>query len=301
MFPRAKSFKMSFTIQIGDCEYSCAHPIDISIPLNFSGPQPNAYGVVNAVSKLYEAGSLVGDTRAGGSCNFEQYTFIPHCSGTHTECVGHITHERISIRDCLQDVFIPAVLISVEPVKMSETDETYSVEFGENDMLITRNALELALSAPPALADGFVSAGAKNPPAHADGSDLSALVIRTVPNDESKMTREYSKLIPPFFSTEAMEFIAENFKHLLVDLPTIDRLYDEGKLTNHRIFWNTEQGSFETNANTRINSTITELIYIPNEVEDGNYLLNLQIAPFAADTSPSRPILFKLLQKNPSE
>ena len=91
------------------------NPIDISIPLNFNGPQPNAYGVEPASSKPCEAGDMVGDTRRGGSVNFEQYTFIPHCNGTHTECVGHITHERISVRDCLKDVFIPAVLVSVEP------------------------------------------------------------------------------------------------------------------------------------------------------------------------------------------
>ena len=71
-------------------------------------------------------------------------------------------------------------------------------------------------------------------------------------------------------------------------------LYDAGKLSNHRVFWNVEQGSFDANERTRINSTITELIYVPNEIEDGEYLLNLQIAPFAADASPSRPILFRV-------
>ncbi|MEO6656029.1 MAG: cyclase family protein, partial [Pyrinomonadaceae bacterium] len=94
--------------QIGD-------PIDISIPMRFNGPQPNAYGVEAATSKACEAGDIVGDTRRGGSVNFEQYTFIPHCNGTHTECVGHITHERISVLDCLRAVLIRAVLVSVEP------------------------------------------------------------------------------------------------------------------------------------------------------------------------------------------
>ncbi len=284
--------------------------VDISIPLHFNGPQPNAYGFENATSKPCEAGDLVGDTRRGGSCNFEQYTFIPHCNGTHTECIGHITHERISIRDCLRDVFIPAMLISVEPEKASETDETYVVKVGENDLLITRKALQLILSEPRAAATGFQDAlGAKephrprdaaSPPLKGGEPDLSALIIRTLPNDESKLTRQYGTTnlilsnIPPFFSTEAMEYIVGlGVKHLLVDLPSIDRMYDEGKLSNHRIFWNVEQGSFETNPDTLINSTITELIYVPNEIKDGNYLLNLQIAPFMADASPSRPILFK--------
>jgi kynurenine formamidase len=249
-------------------------PIDISIPLKFNGPQPNAYGVETAASKPYETGSLVGDTRRGGSCNFEQYTFIPHCNGTHTECVGHITHERIAVVDCLKDVLIPAVLISVEPEIASETKETYSVKLVDSDKLITRAAFQTK------------------------GSNIesgTALIIRTLPNDDNKLTRQYNDAIPPFFSTEAMEYIAGlGVKHLLVDLPSIDRLYDEGKLSNHRIFWDIEQGSFETNAATRLRHTITELIYVPDIINDGEYLLNLQIAPFAADAAPSRPVLFQL-------
>jgi kynurenine formamidase len=249
--------------------------VDLSIPLKFNGPQPNAYGVENASSKACEAGRLVGDTRRGGSCNFEQYTLIPHCNGTHTECVGHITHERISVRDCLQDVFIPAVLISVAPVNGGETG---------NDPLISKDSIEKGLR-------GIVNPKSKiqNP------KSGSALLIRTFPNDDSKLSRIYLDDIPPYFTTEAMEYIVElGIKHLLVDMPSIDRIYDEGKLANHRIFWNVAPGSFEVNENSRVNNTITELIYVPNEVEDGNYMLNLQIAPFESDAAPSRPVIFKI-------
>ncbi|MBC7899350.1 MAG: cyclase family protein [Saprospiraceae bacterium] len=297
---------MIFSFQLNNREYKIDldSPLDISIPLNFNGTQPNAYGAEPASSIPCDAGDLVGDTRLGGSCNFEQYTFIPHCNGTHTECVGHITNERISLRDCLQDVFIPAVLVTIKPENAAETAENYSLEFGGNDLLITRRALEAAIgSEPGAIATGFFERGKdkaerinEEPESSALSSDCAALalIVRTLPNDRSKLTREYLNIIPPFFTTEAMKFIAENFKHLLVDLPSIDRIFDEGKLSNHRIFWSVEQGSFETNERSRTNSTITELIYVTNEVEDGDYLLNLQIAPFAADASPSRPVLFRV-------
>jgi arylformamidase len=241
-------------------------PIDISIPLRFDGMQPNAYGVEPASAKACEYNTLVGDTRRGGSCNFEQVTLIPHCNGTHTECVGHITNERIFIRDCLQDVIISAHVVSVEVQQISS-----------GDFVITKSALENVVMVAAHAAD-------------------SALVIRTLPNDDSKLSRLYDeKNIPPYFAADAMGFIVEcGFKHLLVDLPSIDRLFDDGKLLNHRFFWNIEPGSFETNPGTRINSTITELIYVPAEVDDGEYLLNLQIAPFMADASPSRPILQRL-------
>ncbi len=296
---------MNATIQIGGARYDLDNLIDISIPLQFNGPQPNAYGVAPASSKPVEADDLVGDTRLGGSVNFEQYTFIPHCSGTHTECVGHITNERISILDCLQEVLIPAVLISVSPEWTGESD----------DLVIIRESIEAAItSEPPAVATGFLECGSETniePPATTPSAEAAstppktggefcgsdtALIIRTLPNNEDKLTCEYGDVIPPYFSTDAMRYIVEcGFKHLLVDLPSIDRILDEGKLINHRMFWNVEEGSFEINEDTRLNSTITEMIYVSNEVADGEYLLNLQIAPFTADASPSRPLLFKLV------
>lgn len=235
---------------------------DLSIPLKFDGPQPNAYGV-NAPSA-----KALGDTRTGSSVNFDEYTFTPHCNGTHTECVGHITHERISVRDCLQDVIVKATLISIEP------------GLADKDRVLSKRSLSNALDALTYV--------------RATDTNATALIVRTLPNDDRKLTAVYNERnIPPNFSAEAMQFIVDSgFTHLLCDLPSIDRIYDEGKLINHRIFWNVEEGSFETNPSTRINSTITELIYVPNEVPDGEYLLNLQIAPFDTDCSPSRPLLF---------
>ncbi|HQX57440.1 MAG TPA: cyclase family protein [Pyrinomonadaceae bacterium] len=228
---------------------------DLSIPLRFGGPQPNAFGVEAALAKT------LGDTRDGSSVNFEQLTFIPHCNGTHTECVGHITDARISVRDCLQDIIMRAVLISVEP-------STYS-----GDLVIGIDALKEA-----GVATGF-----------------GALVVRTLPNDETKLSRLYDgENIPPYFTPKAMQYVVEcGFKHLLVDLPSIDRLLDQGRLENHRIFWNIDVGSREVDQYTRIRSTVTELIYVPNAVVDGEYLLNLQIAPFESDASPSRPVIFR--------
>ncbi|MGI9035896.1 MAG: cyclase family protein [Pyrinomonadaceae bacterium] len=262
-------------------EIDGAKPIHIAIPLNFNGAQPNAYGVEKALSKPCKTGEIIGDTRRGGSCNFEQIKFIPHCNGTHTESVGHITRARISVHDCLKDSFILANLISVETENANETNETYAVKLNENDQLITRKTLE--------------NARRKMQNAKYDDEFSQALIIRTLPNDESKLSKTYFKQIPPFFSTEAMQFIAElKIKHLLVDAPSIDRIFDDGKLSNHRIFWNVEQGSFEVTEKTLAHNTITELIYVANEIEDGVYLLNLQVAPFATDAAPSRPVIFRI-------
>ncbi len=270
---------MIFSVQIENQTYriDLENPLDISIPLKFNGAQPNAYGVEKACSTPCESGELVGDTRRGGSCNFEQIRFIPHCNGTHTECVGHITTERISVHECLRDAFIPATLISVETENAAQSNESYAVELDEKDKLITRRAIEKSLE-------------------NSDVNFRRGLIVRTLPNDESKLAQTYFDEIPPFFSTEAMRFISDlKVKHLLVDTPSIDRIYDKGKLANHRIFWNVESDTFEAGERSLLNNTITELIFAPDEIADGKYLLNLQIAPFAADASPSRPQLFRLI------
>lgn len=270
---------MIVSIKLNNRSYriDVANPLDISIPLRFNGAQPNAYGVEKATSKACETGALVGDTRRGGSCNFEQIKLIPHCNGTHTESIGHITHKRISIHDCLRDAFIPSTLISVEPENSLSSNEKYSVELSQSDRFISRKSLENALK-------------------QIDEFWLKGLIVRTLPNRVEKLSKTYLEETPPFFSLEAMRFFNEiGVNHLLVDLPSIDRIFDEGKLANHRMFWRVEPDSFEIEAESLVNKTITEFIYVPSEIEDGNYLLNLQIAPFVADAAPSRPILFKLI------
>jgi hypothetical protein len=44
-----------------------------------------------------------------------------------------------------------------------------------------------------------------------------------------------------------------------------------------------------------MDATITEFIFVPNTVLDGTYFLNLQIAPFENDATPSKPILYKVI------
>jgi arylformamidase len=181
-----------------------------------------------------------------------------------------------------------ASLISVLPEIAADSGETYAVDLNDDDLMITRRAIEKAFGN-----SGFQISDFKSEEVP------KALIFRTLPNDESKLTKTYLEEIPPFFSTEAMLFLrARGVSHLLVDMPSIDRIFDEGRLSNHRIFWNVKPGAFEISEASLVHNTITELIYVPHEVADGRYLLNLQIAPFAADASPCRPVLFAIQQKS---
>lgn len=80
--------------------------------------------------------------------------------------------------------------------------------------------------------------------------------------------------------------------HLLIDLPSVDREHDEGKMLAHKAFWQFEDNRFPE---LRKNATITEMIFVPTHVEDGTYLLNLQTANLQTDASPSRPVIWKLM------
>ena len=70
-------------------------------------------------------------------------------------------------------------------------------------------------------------------------------------------------------------------------MPSVDRERDQGKLLSHNAFWNTK-------SKMRLDATITELIYVPNRITDGTYFLNIQIAPFENDASPSKPVLYEI-------
>ena len=73
-----------------------------------------------------------------------------------------------------------------------------------------------------------------------------------------------------------------------MDLPSVDKEKDNCELLSHNAFWNTK-------GELRLDATITEFIYVSNTIEDGTYLLNLQIAPFENDASPSKPVLYKVI------
>lgn len=122
---------------------------------------------------------------------------------------------------------------------------------------------------------------------------LEAVVIRTLPNSDSKKQTKWSESNPPYFTPQATQYLREkSFKHLLVDLPSVDREHDEGKLPAHRAFWGTENVFLDQETNMLLETkTITELIYVPPHIEDGYYYLNLQISPFDCDAAPSRPVL----------
>lgn len=256
------------------------HPergLSLAIPQTFDRHQPSFFGAPPASRETLSADGFVGDTRRGGSCNVGRYHLVPHCNGTHTETLGHITDSPVPVGESLAATLIPLSLISLTPEPAGETGDSRLPETRDNDLLLTRDCLEAAA--------GTVTA-----------DFLQALAIRTLPNDPGKRTRVYDFAAPPpYFTAEAMRWLVEHgIEHLLVDMPSVDRMDDGGRLIAHHIFWQLPAGSRNPADAGRPQATITEMIHAPDTIQDGRYLLNLQLPAFMTDAAPSRPILIPL-------
>lgn len=246
--------KSIITYNKNEYQINLAKPLDISMPLRGDASNVNAWYVEHPHIAPHQEGDFIGSVEKGASTNFNDIWFNPHAHGTHTECVGHITREFASINDSLNRFFFFAQLVTIAPRKLGD------------DFVITKKQLQNAIG----------------------DRKMEALVMRTLPNTASKKSRQYAHTNPPYVLEEATQFLVEiGVQHLLIDLPSVDKEKDDGALLSHKAFWN-------VNGAPRSNATITEFIYVPNSIEDGSYFLNLQVAPFENDASPSRPVLYKI-------
>ena len=249
-------------------------PLSIAMPLDFDGAQPNHFGAPRAHATPLVSGAFVGDVRAGGSVNCERLALVPHCNGTHTECVGHLTSDRIAVHEVLRGGLQIARLISVRIEPAADSGETAAADAAAGEQVVTARALAAALERLP--------------------GESEALVVRTLPNDAGKLTRRYAGPAPAaYFTTEAAVLLARrNVQHLVVDLPSLDRAHDGGRLAAHRAFWGLPAESRRAHDATRREATITELAWIAPTVHDGWYMLDLQLPAFMSDAAPSRPLLY---------
>ncbi len=241
-----------------------ARPLSLSIRMRHGSENPVAWYAPYPTIETVRMDAFVGSVEEGGAVNTRDISFNPHGNGTHTECIGHLTKEAHQLDEFMRQFFFIAKVITVTP----KTLEDDSSEFRKRgDKVITSDSL-----------------GALN-----ILKDVKALVIRTSPNDTSKLTKVYTGDNPTYVDPEAMEVIRKaGIEHLLIDLPSVDRESDGGRMLAHRAFW------FE-GEKARMHSTITEMVFVPNEILDGEYLINIMIAPFANDASPSKPVLYPIL------
>ena len=252
-----------------------SQPVDLALPLDFAGAQPRHFGAPAASAQPLRLGEFEGAVQLGASCNCEVLTLTPHCNGTHTECVGHLTRERVDAFRVVPAGLVPALLVSVRPEPAHGCREGSDPQPRGGDALITRGALERAWGRAP-----FAP---------------RALIVRTLPNATDKRTHDYSAETPPYLTREAAELLVERaILHLVVDLPSLDRARDAGRLTAHRVFFGLPPAVSALAAATRPDATVTEFAFVPESVQDGPWLLELQVPALGGDAVPSRPLLYGL-------
>jgi kynurenine formamidase len=249
------------------CDLSRA--FDLSVPIYFDERSARAFGLPHASHEPFRAGAFVGDVAQGGSVNCEVLELAPHGNGTHTESVGHVVGDPISVHDVAPRALLHTRVVTVAPARLGDCDETYGGAHADDDLVVTRAAL---LSAWPG------------------GGGERALVLRTGGFRES-----YNGTNPPYLTDDAARLLRERaIDHVLVDLPSLDKEDDGGALSAHRVFFGLAPDQKALNHQTLPPRTITELCHVPAECADGRYLLSLGVAPFVTDAAPARPLLFAL-------
>lgn len=230
--------------------------VDLSVPISLSHTirhgeeNPNCFFAPHPEFKPYQSGDFIGSIEHGSPVNFYNIFLNPHGSSTHTECVGHIKTGYV-LKDCLKEHIFLSYVLSVEYETVEDGDRIIS-------------DIERLNQIP---------------------DEVDALILRVTNLDKESLN--FSGTNPIFVSKMLIsEINRKGVQHLLVEIPSIDKEEDGGKLEGHREFW-------YGNGDVEKNKTITELVKIPEVVEDGLYVLNLQVLNIALDVSPSNPVIYQ--------
>jgi arylformamidase len=201
-------------------------------------------------------GDWKGSIELGGNMNFFSIDFNPHAHCTHTETAGHISKTRHSINQYFKEPFTIALVLYPE---------------------VTNGKVSL---------DRFMKAWLEAKE-YGGTNGIQSVILKTDCGD-ANLQRNYSHSNWPYLDAEIGNFLRnEGINHIIIDQPSVDQEEDGGALACHRTFWGATPES-------SLNRTITELAHIPDYVQPGNYLLNLQVAPIENDAAPSRPLLYNL-------
>jgi kynurenine formamidase len=247
-----------------------ATPVSLARPLRFDGTDPRHFGAPAPRRGPLRLPGFEGAVQRGASCNCSVIEVVPHCHGTHTESVAHLVAETHDACEVAPRGLLPALLLSITPVDAAASGEDSDPVPQPGDRLVTRAALRAAW--PPQLPFAPV-----------------ALLLRTASTDDA------GDAAAPFLSRQcAAELVARGIEHLVVELPSIDRGHDQGRLCAHRLFFGLPPGSTRLAEAARRGCTITEFAAIPAALPDGPCALQLALPRIAGDAVPSQPLLFRL-------
>lgn len=212
----------------------------------------NCYHLDDPSFSYFENEFFVGSLQKGGSVNCEKITFYAHASGTHTECALHVLPADFTMLDVQVPLLQLAQLVTIQPKSVG------------NDWVIDAEVLSTL----------------------SNQEQATALLVRTLPNQAEKLVHQYAGTNPPFFTVDGIQKIkALGFKHLLTDLPSIDKEQDDGLLAAHKQW-------FLTNGSADKAHTITEFIYAEKNIPDGMFGLAIRLPKIETDAVPSSVLIY---------
>lgn len=210
--------------------------------------EPSAW-YVNPVSiSPVRMGDWIGAVAEGGSVNFFEVSLNPHGNGTHTECYGHIDKGHQKVNELIKPTH---AWVYFQRMPMRAQGEDFILKWA--DLKVPEEGLP----------------------------EMVALAA-----DGLEFPKNFSNTNPAYLEVELCAELAKaGVKHLIIDLPSVDREEDGGALAAHRAFWQYPEA-------IREEASITELAYFPADLKEGFYFANLQIAPLHNDAAPSRPVFY---------
>ena len=102
--------------------------IDLSISYKEGPQQVNCFYANLFSSQAVKQGDFIGSVKEGGPVNFFNTFINIHGGGTHTEGVGHISKERHSVNQIMNQFFGIAYLVSIYPTKTENGDRIIQAE-----------------------------------------------------------------------------------------------------------------------------------------------------------------------------
>ena len=228
------------------------HDITLGIKKN---DNVNCYHLEHPEFAYFKNEFFNGSLSEGGSVNCEKISLYPHASGTHTECALHVAPVDFNLFNLNINSFCLAKLITVMPAS-DGIDKSIS----DHELIELNNEF-----------------------------NCEALVIRTLPNENNKVNENYSDTNPCYLTKSAITKIKSlGFSHLIVDLPSIDKESDEGKLVGHKE-WFFDDGVVNPKR------LITEFVFINNDINDGVYVVQVQMPKMETDAVPSKVLIYPIL------
>ena len=248
----------------------------LAIQMGGDGPLPAFFVPGRLHEETLAVGGFTGDTRAGGSCNVSRLDLVPHCHGTHTEGIGHVTDQRAAVQQLFDGRPGLAWLATVSAAPAGDSGDAYHCALADSEPLVTQKALSAALADCPAA--------------------VTALVLRVRPVDAPLPVRDFNADPGyPLLSAEATTWLSgQAYDHLLIEMPSLDRAEDGGRLGNHRAWWGLPPAGRDMDQARHPRRAITEMIHVPDALDDGLYWLQPGLSPLHGDATPSRPILYPL-------